>query len=131
LDYFIELINTLDHAKFNIIVTGTEAEKARLLRIIQQCLHIKSAVGELSLSDFVALISHADGLLANSTGPLHIAGAFNIHTLGLFPPDKGKDPTRWEALGSHSSYLAAENTEADCMKTITPAQVKKVIDAWI
>jgi ADP-heptose:LPS heptosyltransferase len=131
LTYVEKLITILDEKKFNIIITGSLHEQEKLAHLIQTCPKAKNAVGKLSLKEFVALISHADGLLANSTGPLHIAGAFNIHTLGLFPADAGKDPGRWQALGSHSEFIVAKNETAEAMQTISVEQVKEKIQTWL
>ena len=139
IENFIVLIKLLPSEKYHIILTGTEKERARLQPIVMQCPQITNAIAQFSLTEFTDLVSHVDGLLANSTGPLHLAAAFGIHALGLFPADKGKDPSRWEPLGARAQYLVAERcvacTQAThevciCMQTITVAQVAVIIQQW-
>ena len=123
---FIALIQALPVDKFNIIVTGTAAEEQRLQSLLQQCPTVKNAVGQLSLQDFIALLSQVDGIIANSTGPLHIAAALGIHTLGLYPAEQGKDTSRWAPLGEKAETLSAVE-----MQQITVPQVEQIILGWL
>ena len=47
---------------------------------------VTDLTGQLSLSQLVELIAHCDGLVAASTGPLHLAAAFGIRAVGLYAP---------------------------------------------
>jgi len=49
--------------------------------------------------EFVSFIAHADGMIAASTGPLHIAAAMNKIALGIYAPMRPIFPTRWAPLG--------------------------------
>lgn len=123
---FIELIQALPIEKFNVIITGTAAEEQRLQSLLQQCPTVKNAITQLSLQDFIALLSHADGIVANSTGPLHIAAALGIYTLGLYPTERGKDVSRWGPLGGKVETLSAAE-----MRQITIRQVEQIIQSWL
>lgn len=125
---FSELIEQLSSEKFNIIVTGSTKEHALLSPLLTRYPHIKNAVGLLSLAQLLQLFQQSQGLLANSTGPLHIAGVLGIHALGLFPNEPGKDPGRWAPLGEKADYLVAE---ASNMETITPTAVAERILTWV
>jgi hypothetical protein len=37
--------------------------------------------------------------------PLHIAAALGIPALGLFPPRRGVQPSRWQPIGARAEYL--------------------------
>ena len=126
MENFARLIQLLPLDKFNIIITGTAAEKLRLKLLLQTELHVQDTVGKLDLVEFVDLLSHVNGIVVGSTGPLHIAAALGIHCLGLYPAEKGKSPDRWGPIGQQAHYLVA----AGSMSDITPEQVAAIVQTW-
>ncbi len=129
LDQFSELFGLLDKSKFNILVSGSQKEKEQLAGWLD--LHkneVTDISGLLSLSQFIALISHADGLLASSTGPVHIAAACGIHSLGLYCTSKFKNSTRWGPIGKQAEHI---DSEGDDLSTIYPEMVCKKINTWL
>ncbi len=99
-------------------------------------------MGELQLSEFIALIQNVDGLVAGSTGPVHLAAAAGIHTLGLYPPRRGAAPSRWAPLGKKAEFLVHQRripycygcTKQEmgcaCMNKISVTQVVQRIADW-
>lgn len=147
--HYVELCNMLPKEKFNIFVSGTKEEEKEIQeKIISQCPHIKSVVGLFSLQEFIAFIAQCDGLLACSTGPLHIAAALGKHALGLYPPIKNMLPTRWGALGKLAQNLVGNFSQSDeqeklcsvkicnknmtckCINAITVNKVCEILNAW-
>ena len=126
LEKFSELIESLDKKTCNIIITGSDKEEQRLQALIDKHPSVKSAVGKLSLAQFINLISHSQAMVVNSTGPMHIAAALGIKTIGLFPPEKGKDPCRWQALGEQASFIVADECEA-CQNNTKPCRCMESI----
>ena len=101
--------------------------------------NIADLTGKLSLDELIAFIQSADGLIAGSTGPLHIAAAMGINALGLFTPLIGHNPARWKPLGMKAEYLVSEKKncygckktqQCPCIKEIMPEQVINRIQAW-
>lgn len=140
--HFISLINQLPRDRFNIIITGSAKENRMIQeRIMTQCPHVTNFAGQCSLRELIQLIAHADGLLANSTGPMHIAAVLGIHVLGLFPVTKGMDINRWAPLGKKAEVITAdpkcnapqcrEKDDCFCMESITVAMVKDRIMNWL
>lgn len=125
LENFTALTQQLPLEKFNIIITGTQGERSKLKELLSSVLHVQDAVGKLDLYEFINLLSHVDGIVVGSTGPLHVAASLGIHALGLFPAEKGKSPERWGPIGKHAEYLVAEN-----MSDITPEQVASIVQTW-
>ena len=139
--HFIQLINELPVEKFNIIITGSKKENEIIQeKIMPHCSHAINFAGKCSLNEFIQFIAHADGLIANSTGPMHIAAVLGIHTLGLFPITKGIDINRWAPLGEKAEVITANANcqkptcvavnDCFCMESITVEQVKNVIVRW-
>ena len=70
-------------------------------------------IGKLSLDELIAFILACDGLVAASTGPLHIAAALGKRAIGLFSARKPIHPGRWAPLGIQSESLVFDQ---DCVK---------------
>jgi ADP-heptose:LPS heptosyltransferase len=127
LDCFIALIQALPREKFHISVTGLAQENERLAPLFIACPDVDNIVGKLSLEQFIDFIENADGLIANSTGPLHLAAMLGIHALGLFPTGQVISPSRWAPLGKKAEVLCAENN----MRDISVASVHDKIIEWL
>ena len=130
---FAELVEILPEDKFKIFITGTreEGDQARE-GLINKYPHITDLTGKLSLDELISFISIADGMVAASTGPLHIAAALGKQALGIYPPIRPMHPGRWGPLGSNASFfvldkkcdLCRKNMECECIKGIDPKDVK-------
>ncbi len=108
-DNFIKLADALPEDKFDIYFTGTEEESTYFRSKIPGKDNIFDLSGKMTLNQLIAFISKADGLLAGSTGPLHIAGLSNIHTIGLFTPTKPVHYGRWQPLGKQVKIIEEKN----------------------
>ncbi|HEY4784419.1 MAG TPA: glycosyltransferase family 9 protein, partial [Bacteroidales bacterium] len=93
--------------------------------------------GQMSLSDFISFINHADGLVAASTGPLHIAAAMGKMAIGLYAPMRPIHPGRWSPIGVKGKYLVIDkqcnkcqnSLDCECIRMITPASVANLLTA--
>ncbi|MCP4406215.1 MAG: glycosyltransferase family 9 protein [Gammaproteobacteria bacterium] len=137
---FLALIQLLPSERYNILVTGTRKEGAALREgLLVHCKdRVHDLTGKLTVSELVSLISQADGLVAASTGPLHIAAAAGIHTLGLYVQKWQLHPGRYGPIGRHASVMVYDehcpvclaDKECDCIKLITPERVFAKISEW-
>ncbi|MFT5818930.1 MAG: heptosyltransferase-3 [Crocinitomix sp.] len=98
---FMELAKGLDPQKFNVFFTGTENEATSFRAHIPQQENIFDLSGQMTLEELIAFIAASDVLVAASTGPLHIAGITNIHTVGLYSGKKPIHFGRWKPLGDN------------------------------
>jgi ADP-heptose:LPS heptosyltransferase len=73
--------------------------------------NVTDLVGRLTLAEFVRFITRCDGMVAGSTGPLHLAAALGIHTLGLFQSRRA-DIQRWHPLGRSTAII---HSDVRCM----------------
>ncbi len=119
LNNFSELIRILPPEHYQVFISGTKEEGLLLKKLIQEHPQVTDLTGKLSLSQFITFISHCHGLIAASTGPLHLAAALGIKALGLFSPRKPMHPGRWQALGIKASYLVYDENCTGCKKTTT------------
>jgi len=115
--------------KFKIFITGTDKEKALLKDWIAALpAEVVDMTGTLSLDQLIKFISIADGLIAASTGPLHIAAEAGIHALGLYPTLPSVHARRWGPIGKKAEYLSSPAGDLD---VITAADVYSKIKNWI
>ncbi|NOQ75542.1 MAG: glycosyl transferase family 9 [Crocinitomix sp.] len=106
---FMELAKGLDPQKFNVFFTGTEKEATFFRSHIPQQENIFDLSGQMTLEELIAFIAASDILVAASTGPLHIAGITNIHTVGLFSAKKPIHSGRWKPLGNNVLVFEDKN----------------------
>jgi ADP-heptose:LPS heptosyltransferase len=122
-------------------VTGTQAEGDLIQSQKPDLLALENVynlAGKFSLSEFFMFISICDGLVACSTGPLHIASALGIHALGIYPPIQPMHPARWQPIGKKAKVLVLDKDCSDCRKTencscinaISVAEVSVEIRSW-
>ena len=141
LQRFIELINLLDPAVFNVFISGVESEK----QYVQQIVHsvnrsVHDMAGKISLEQFIPFIAASDGVVSNSTGPVHIAAALGKNALGIYPSLKGKDPARWGPIGIKAQSFALKKNCKECKDTkdrcacinaIMPFEIKAALDKLV
>jgi ADP-heptose:LPS heptosyltransferase len=130
------LIKSLDTNAFECFITGTEAEGERIRQEMPTIFErAKDLTGQLSLAQLVSFINACDGLVACSTGPLHIAAALGKKAVGLFPPIRPMHPARWQAVGKKAQTLCVEkycddcrkSRECACIQAISSLQVKQIL----
>lgn len=127
IDRFAELIKLLPSDKFKIFLTGTEKEGALFRNELATPLsNVTDLSGTLTLSELILFIQHCDGLVAASTGPLHIAAALGIHAIGLFPPIRPMHPGRWAPIGKKTKVFVAANDCSSCRKTAQCACMREI-----
>jgi heptosyltransferase-3 len=138
LAHFIKLINILDHNIYNIILSGVEEEKPFIQEIVESINKPVTVIaGRVALMQFISLVERADAVLANSTGPVHIAAALGKDVIGIYPPLKSKEPARWKPVGPKAQTFVLDKKcsdckltpdHCDCINSIEPYAVKAAID---
>lgn len=141
---YLKLIEELKGEGIHILITGSSAEKNRLKEIDIDENHVTNLMGKLSLKEFISLIRDVDGLIAASTGPIHIASLFSTPTLGLFSKQAEIGPKVWRPRGKNAIFLESSDicracksrlseidpTLCTCMDGIRVESVKEIIQNW-
>ncbi|MBC6697068.1 glycosyltransferase family 9 protein [Hymenobacter puniceus] len=142
LPHFGQLTQLLHQAGHRVFITGTADEGEELLEWLHEHQSYLAAdlTGQLSLPEFLAFIAAADGLVAGSTGPLHLAAALGRHALGLYPPIRPMHPGRWAPLGPLADYVVFNRPDCQdcrsqpvactCIKALAPVEVAGRVLAW-
>jgi ADP-heptose:LPS heptosyltransferase len=132
LDNFEKLAELLPAGRYQLFISGT-AEDGKAMETFLKNTKAIDLTGKLSLQQFIAFINACDGLVAASTGPLHIAAALGKRAVGLFAPMRPIHPGRWAPIGKRASFLAKDQDCSDCkngktchcIREITPQRVKE------
>lgn len=128
LDRYAELIDMIDHTKFKIFISGSQKEKKQLREWIKnQGNKVTDITGKFTLQQFVSFISHADGLIAASTGPIHLAAAMGINALGLYPNSSSINARRWGPIGIKAGFVESDTAN---INSISPETVMNVVNLW-
>jgi len=140
LDNYSSLINLLPAEKYKIYITGTVKEGEAIKDFLEaHSSQVTNLTGQLTLAQLITFINSCDGLIAASTGPLHIAAALGKNALGLFPPIRPMHPGRWAPLAPKATYLWAIDpcekcrkmpSSCSCMGLISPQMVAAQIKKW-
>jgi ADP-heptose:LPS heptosyltransferase/glycosyltransferase involved in cell wall biosynthesis len=136
LENFGRLIELLPPDKFKIFLSGTKEDKSLLKPLLDKYQHLVTDIsGTMNLTEFIGFISLCDGMVAASTGPLHIAAALNKTAIGLFAPMRPIHPTRWGPVGLKAKALVIDKKcskcrnsgDCECIRAIQPEQVAAIV----
>lgn len=141
LENYLELAKLLPASQFRIFVTGLKEEGDVIRRDkpeLFQLEHVTDMTGKLSLDQLISFVAQSDGLVACSTGVLHLAAALGKFALGLYSPMRPIHPGRWMPIGPLAAHLVINRNCSDCKRSkechcvneITPQQVKQRIEEF-
>jgi len=131
LDRFLQLYHILERSGIQVVISGSEKEGEMIdQRSHELGLTVRKITGDTDLRTLAAALSLADVVVANSTGPLHLAAAVGTKVAGLYPGKAVMSPARWGPLGRHDRVLVPASKECRCppnecvcMLTITVEKV--------
>ena len=144
-DNIPELVDLIrSNFKTKILLTGTQAEQNVLNNTADKCREKPVCLeNQLTLKEFAALLKRANLVIANSTGPLHLANAVGTEVIGIYPGIIPINPVRWGPYGKSDSVITPKTPEGTkwnkknyieqrIMDTISPenifALIKKKLD---
>lgn len=120
LKHYQELVALLPEKRYKIFITGSDKEKPILNSWIRSLnKNVIDLTGRFDLGQLIAFLQHADGMIASGTGPLHLAAAAGINTLGLFPISKSINAMRWGPVGKKAQYLESMASDLDTICALT------------
>ncbi|MFC1744380.1 glycosyltransferase family 9 protein [Candidatus Riflebacteria bacterium] len=110
----------LQEENVNIFLFGSPEERAlcqALVGQVQNSKRVFNFAGKISLCESLAFLLYLDVLLCNDSGPMHVAGFFNLPNLALFG---STDLTGTAPAGRNSFILHNKLDCSPCKKRICP-----------
>ena len=108
LEHWRALVEGLDPGRFRVLVTGSAAEGAAMRPWLDALpAHAHYLTGRLTLAELIAVLARAGGIVAASTGPLHVAALLGRHALGLYAAARPVHAGRWGPIGPRAEVLEA------------------------
>lgn len=130
IENYLKLVELLPSEKLELYVSGTDAEKPFLEKLLNHP-KVNNVCGKYSLPEFIQFIAQCDGLVAASTGPLHIAATLNKHAFGFFSNRRPIHSGRWQPLGKNVHLITNEQPKTGdldaAVKEIAPEKVAEII----
>ncbi|MCX8093178.1 MAG: glycosyltransferase family 9 protein [Candidatus Goldbacteria bacterium] len=118
IENFIELSEMLIKDGFSVYIFGGLIDKPLIEKLKKAVSEVKDIM-TAGIKDFVYYVSKMDVFIAPDTGPLHIAAAVGVKTIGLFGPS---DPYLVAPLAPDSIYIKGT---ADCSPCYVPETVHR------
>lgn len=140
LQQYTQLVCGLE-GDFEVVLTAGPGEEQKAAEL--QTLMAESGRSAVlydkndGLVDFSCSIACADMFIAGSTGPLHIAAAIDVPTVGFFPSKRSATPLRWKPINSEDNHIAFCPPKADDkasqedMTRIEIEQVLAKLQPWV
>jgi lipopolysaccharide heptosyltransferase I len=123
---FRELAERLaKEAQTRILLLGGPGEEG-LLQIVAQGLDGRAIpISTTSIPDLVAILKRAHFVVGNDTGPLHIAAALGVPTIGLY------GPTRPEVNGPYGPRAGVIRSPTERIEDIAVDTVLQAAREWL
>lgn len=104
------VLKLISGEEIDIIISGTRSEKELCSSLVVN-KNIINRAGEYDLQELIALINMGDVIIANSTGPIHIAAALGKYVIGFYPKIAACSAQRW---GPYTEKKLIFNPEIEC-----------------
>ncbi|EPE37492.1 ADP-heptose-LPS heptosyltransferase II [Candidatus Photodesmus katoptron] len=141
LEQYAQLIDGLYQGREIILTAGPkEEEQAKYLKtLVLDNSNISILYNKYNgLIDFSMSIACSDLFISGSTGPLHIAGAIDIPTVGFFPSKRSSTPLRWKPINTKGNHIAfyppyreKNKSNNEDMSNINIFKVLEKLKVWI
>lgn len=134
IENYSKLASILNNQGIAVAYTGTEKEGVLFRGHVPGGDLTLDTSGLLSLEQLMVFIQRAKGIVACSTGPLHIGGFLGVRTIGLFSNRRPIHPGRWHAIGKDVHYLTDseqliqtdKKKQPSFIENIAPEQVAEI-----
>ncbi len=132
---FMSLSKLMPEDTYSIYLTGTQSEKELIeseCPAILERVNVKDMMGQFGLDEFIDFVGSSDGLIACSTGSLHISSANGVNTLGLYPKKRPMHSGRWSPIGRKTQIIDSDLVvkENKMILELNPSDVLRVIKKW-
>ncbi len=125
-------------SRFDIVIFGSQNEENTAIEIVDELkrLHVNNYTNLAGKTDIAQLCSFVGGcslFITNDSGPMHIAGAYQVPTVSIFGPTRFTETSQWKNSKSKLVHHDLKCSPCmrrecplkhhDCMNTITTNEV--------
>jgi ADP-heptose:LPS heptosyltransferase len=95
---------------WKVFVTGSGTDAAAVAAMGEAGLErsVEVLLDRHPLREFLGVLAAGDVFVGPSTGPLHMAAALDLATVGVFPPVPAMSPARWGQRGRWNRILVPD-----------------------
>jgi len=121
LDRFVDIAAGLIQKGFEVILTGTAAEKPLTASVAAKVESVFDLAGACSLRETAALIEQMNVFICPDTGTGHLAAALGVPVVDIFPL-RSDFPARWRPAGTSHRIIRPTAWECGgpCVKETCP-----------
>ena len=129
LENFLSLIEISKNDPLHFFISGTRDDGTKIRSFLPiNAKNFTDTTGMFLLRELISFINAADGLVAASTGPLHIAAACGKQAIGLYTSKRPLHPGRWAPLGKYADVLCSlHSPKIGESLDISPASVRELL----
>jgi ADP-heptose:LPS heptosyltransferase len=98
-----------------LVITGS-TDEAKLCNSLVVSRKVINTAGMFNLEELIALINYSQILIANSTGPIHIAAALCKNVVGFYPKFAAVSPQRWGPYTNKAKIFQPTVCNNDCTR---------------
>jgi ADP-heptose:LPS heptosyltransferase len=114
-DRFVRLYRELKSTGLEVVISGSDQEGVMIDAICRELgVTVTKITGDTDLRTLAGVLSLATVVVANSTGPLHLATAVGTSVVGLYPSKRVMSPVRWGPLGKNHRVIQPLNDKCEC-----------------
>lgn len=136
-EHFLRLAPQLERQGIPTLVTGSASEEEEIAAAARRVgVKIRQIAGQTDVRSLAAVLSLASVVVANSTGPLHLAAAVGTKVVGLYPSKRVMSPVRWGPLGDGHVVIQPDMPgctcpagNCRCMETISAEKVVSAVSS--
>jgi ADP-heptose:LPS heptosyltransferase len=131
LERYVASMEAFLNSGCRVLWTGTAAEGEPLNEVLHSHKDVVNTTGKLSLHQLLSLISACNGLIASSTGPLHMAAGLGMPCTGLYAAEAPMWPERWHPLGAQAQWEATtQRTASGHLDVAVDGVVNRFLNLW-
>jgi heptosyltransferase I len=129
--HYAELIRQLV-SQSTVVITGTKADALFLTQLRPEFQHhpkVRWLENELSFEDLLRVLKMAKGLVAPSTGVLHLAVSLGTPSVGIYSPELPHSSKRWGPRGEKREIvkILEPKSASEPMSSISIESVAKAL----
>lgn len=114
-----------------IIITGNDSDLDDKTIISKTYPNIINLCGKTTLEELIAVIHCSDGIIANSTGVIHIAASFDKKIIGFYPNSPNMNSTRWGPICDKKIILTPNTSNQKDLDNMNLISIESIEKAYL